>query len=342
MLLDVMDMGGGLVLLRAACLAAVVCCAGGGAFAQSGMPNFPTNLRSSGETHLPLSSNFMADGQSQCDSRGNIYLRPIYSRVNDSSGVVRIDPTNGTTTGYPFPKDFGPSRAIFGFSVTRSGKVWALVEQEDETYIAARWNENGEVDARVVLRPPLHMFALTFAVADDGIILVGGIFSEQAEKKLQGQEFLAVFDQTGNVRNVVEAKELETHDISSGVLGEFDMGATAATDGNFYVLQHGRVLVVSEWGALVRQIKFDSIVDNTARAIRYGDGLLSLELDNVDKQHQVHPQWLVLYAGTGDVYGWYRLAEDLKGLPECFLGRAGYSFMASEDKKMKILNVPLR
>jgi hypothetical protein len=29
-------------------------------------------------------------------------------------------------------------------------------------------------------------------------------------------------------------------------------------------------------------------------------------------------------------------------LPECFLGRAGYSFMASEDKKMKILNVPLR
>lgn len=328
--------------IRFVCAVTLVCCAGGAAFAQSGMPNFPTILRASGERVLPLSSHFMSAGATQCDADGNLYVRPEFGSFDNSSSVVRINVAKGTTVGYPLPKELGPSRAFIDFSVTQSGKVWALVQQEDESYVVARWDENGAIDARVALHPPAHMFAERLSVADDGIILVGGVYTESASKELQGQEFLAVFDQTGNLRRSIERKDLDEHDISSGIYGGWDSGATAATDGNFYVIQRGRILVVSEWGTVVKQMKFDAIVETTAHDIRYGDGLLSLELDRTDKNHAVHFEFLIFYAATGEVYSWNRLADETKGLPACFLGRSGYSLLNGIGGQVKIVNVPLR
>jgi hypothetical protein len=92
----------------------------------------------------------------------------------------------------------------------------------------------------------------------------------------------------------------------------------------------------------VKQLKIDALPDATAHDIRYGDGLLSIEMDRVDKDHAVHFELVVLNAGTGDVYSWYRMADETKGLPACFFGRAGYSLLNGIGGQVKIVKVPLR
>jgi hypothetical protein len=327
---------------RFVCTAALICCGGGDAWAQSGMPDLPTILHASTEHALALSSHFMSDGATQCDADGNLYVRPVFGSFENSGAVVRIDIMKSLTTGYPLPKDLGGGRTFFGFSVTRSGKVWVLVQPDADDTIAATWDASGNPDAQVNLKAPANMLPQTFSVADDGIILVGGVYTESAAKELQGQGFLAVFDQTGNLRRSIEGKDLDSHDVSNGYYGTWDSGATAATDGNFYVIQHGRILVVSEWGTIVKQLKIDALPDATAHDIRYGDGLLSIEMDRVDKDHAVHFELVVLNAGTGDVYSWYRMADETKGLPACFFGRAGYSLLNGIGGQVKIVKVPLR
>jgi hypothetical protein len=313
------------------------------AFAQENAPSQATELRL-GKSWVLDTRAFTAVSPAECDSDGNAYFRPLIRTLNESSTIVRVDTSKGNTKNYVLPSEINKDRALMDYNVTRSGKVWALLEMRSGGYEILGWGEDGQVDAHIPLRMPGQLFMSWFRVAEDGVILVAGYYPDTVAKDLRGQMYLAVIDKNGTLRKALPSRDLDRVDVSHDAVGPVEMRIAAGQDGNFYVLGHNRILVISEWGNLVRELKFDSPEkDLIAQDLRYGDGLLSIQLDRVDQDHSTYQQFLVLYAATGDVYAWYKLSEEVvKSNPACFLGRAGYLAVAGEHGNMKMLSIPLR
>jgi hypothetical protein len=308
-----------------------------------GQRPLPTELRVSGSRVLSVST-FATFDRAQCDAGGNLYYRPVAGSLNDSNTVVRIDAHGETTTTYSLPSELNGKAPLMNFNVTRSGRVWFLNQLPSIEYVVLGLGADGKVDSRIPLNTPDKMFPTAFRVADDGIILVAGYYVETASKKLQGKPYLALFDRDGNVRKTLGSPDLDTIDLAAAAKGPTDAGIASGSDGNFYVVQRDRILVISEWGNVIGHLTFVKPEEGLiAQRLLYGDGFLSLELDAIGQDHAVHPEFLVLYSATGATYAWYKLSEELvKSNPACFYGRSGYVFTTAEHHKFKLLAVPLR
>src|ERR1700722_791361 len=306
-------------------------------------PPQSTELRVSGSRVLSVST-FAAFDRAQCDAGGNLYYRPVAGNLNDSNTVVRIDTHTETTMTYGLPSELNGKAPLMDFSVTPSGRVWFLNQLPSIEYIVLGLGADGTVGSRIPLLTPDKMFPTAFKVADDGIILVAGYYVESAPKKLQGMPYLALFDQDGNLRKTLGSPDLDTIDLAAAAKGPTDAGIASGSDGNFYIVQCDRILVISEWGSVIGHLTFVKPEEGLiAQRLLYGDGFLSLELDAIGQDRAVHPEFLVLYSATGATYAWYKPSEDLvKSNPACFYGRSGYLFTAADHRKFKLLSVPLR
>lgn len=197
--------------------------------AQSRYESQPTELRSSSEHPLPL-GDFTYSGAAQCDADGNLYYRPDadLKDYRNTNGLLRIDPIKGTTTTFILPPDLRHEDSFISHSVTRSGRVWVLLQQGAGDYLAVNWNSDGNIEHRIKLAVPSQVFANWFVVADDGIFLLGGLYpDDDPRQELRGQPFFGVFDQNGNVRNTIPAKSLDKISSSNGVLAMTDIAAAS-------------------------------------------------------------------------------------------------------------------
>jgi len=305
----------------------------------------PTELRSAGSISLSVPP-FVSFGRPQCDGDGDLYFRPIpgSGRYRDSDTVVRINPKSEWPTLYNLPSEVAAEVAPIEAAVTHSGQVWLLAQElKTNLYLVVGFNSDGSMASRFALKTPLSLLAKWFSVADDGVILISGYYPDFAPRELQGESYLALFDQSGSLRKALSAKDLDAVDLDAASKGPVAGGVAAGNDGNFYVLQRNKILVVSEWGDIVRRESYQSPTsDGIPAGLSFADGLLSLEFDRIDKG-SVHHDFLVLYSATGAIFSWNRPSAELaRSIPLCFTGRGGYLFETVDKGKIDLLTVPLR
>jgi hypothetical protein len=304
----------------------------------------PTELRLADSHQLTMPS-FMSFGPEQCDSDGNLYFRPVAASgiFNDSTTLLRLNPKTELPTLYDLPSDLVGKMAPIDYNVTHSGHVWLLVQVfGSNEYVVLGFDSNGKVRSRIPIGAPSKIHLEWFNVADDDIILLAGYYGDLAPKEMQGRPFLALFDQNGNVRKTLASDELNAVDLDAASKGPVEGGVASGSDGNFYVLQRGEILVISEWGQIVRRMKFVLPEQGMqGERIELADGFVSIHFVRLDKNNRtVRSDFLVLYSATGAPYALYTRSEELeKSLPICYLGRSGYLFQASDHGRVKLLTV---
>jgi hypothetical protein len=228
--------------------------------------------------------------------------------------------------------------------VTASGHVWLLDQTEGGGYVVFGFDSTGRMSSRIPLDTPSGMFENWFKVADDGIILVAGYYADVAPKETQGKPYLALFDQNGTVRKTLGSDDLDRVDLTAASKGPVEGDVASGPDGNFYILQRNDILVISEWGDIVRRVKFVRPENDVlAQRLELADGFLSLSFDKIDKDRSVHTEFLVLHSANGAAFALYKPSAELaKSIPRCFRGRAGYLFSAGQNGRIKLLSASLR
>jgi len=85
-----------------------------------------------------------------------------------------------------------------------------------------------------------------------------------------------------------------------------------------YVLSSDKVTVMSETGGIVRRLRFrKSDPETTAVRLNVSDGLLSIVLAKTGKDQVQIRKYLVMYAVTGEKFGYYEPSEELGNTDVC-------------------------
>lgn len=312
--------------------------------AVAGVPLQPTTLLVS-STHKLNVPAFSSYDHPKCDQDENIYYRPVLMRTAYSTSVLmRLEISTETPTLYQPPSELAGQAAFMEFAVTPSGRVWFLDQMKDGTYTIYGFNDSGDMDSQIPLKLPKDFSADRFEVAEDGVSLVGGFFTEEAGKDLSGRQFLTIVDKNGRARKTIDTSRFTRLDLSSLGLAAAGNPVVSGPDGNFYYLEEGKILVISEWGDLVREMSFQPPEDSTAANMELSDGLLSIEFDKKlpGDDNRLQPRFLVLQSATGAPFAFYAPPEEIGTSDLCFTRTSGYLFQKIEDGKLTLLSAALR
>lgn len=306
----------------------------------------PTILVASSSQDLDA-PRFSAMGPPQCSDKGEIFFHvPLSSNSFSDNSVMEISPKSSDPVMFRLANDLKSTNAFVLFSVTPSGGVWFLdwyVEdpaKEGAPYVFG-FDTEGEMTSREKLDVPEHLSADDFAVSLSGVIFLAAHFNANAPQSLRGKRFQALFERSGRLRTEIKSADSDDVDlkqVQSGNGGRIALG----TDGNFYFLRPDKIIVISQSAEIIRSIPFQKPgPDMSAATLRLSAGLASIEFHKVEESGRIHSEFLVLDADTGDTYGLY-LPPDAVGASLCFSRNAGFTFLAKEGKKNKLVIAAMR
>ncbi|MGB8592804.1 MAG: hypothetical protein WA755_12905 [Candidatus Acidiferrales bacterium] len=124
-----------------------------------------------------------------------------------------------------------------------------------------------------------------------------------------------------------------------------DSVGASGPDGNFYFPRGNEILVISEFGDLVRRIPLPrENLGETVSRIDLSGGLLSLEFFVPMKDHPERSQshYLVLEAATGEPFGVYEAGDDVGDAMACFSARNGYQYLLFDNGMIKLTTARLK
>jgi hypothetical protein len=303
----------------------------------------PTVLRASSSRTLGVPD--VASSGIKCDGNGHVFYRitPPNFSMNDSM-VMGLDIKSETPTLYEQPAEYAGKVALIDFSVTPAGRVWYLDEMRDGGHAAVGFDSDGKATTHTHLDTPKNLLVTRFAVSDDGSILIGGFFTKDAPSELVGKNYLAFFGRSGALAKDA-GPDLPNQDLEAFSKGAYvSQPVKVGIDGNFYVLNNGVILVMSEGGEIIRRIKFQGPSGNGhVHNMALSADLLSIEYLVPDSDTQrLRPEFLVLDNTSGAVYSLYRSSEELGNICLCFSRRDGYLFSRVEKGKIRLITAPLR
>jgi len=300
-------------------------------------------ISSSKKLNVPLFSTW---DRVESDSHGDLYFRPVASNNNyGTSEIIKLNISSEAPTVYQIPSELGEASALVSFSVTASGNVWFLNEMKKTgSFVVLGFDSSGQMTSQTNLDVPKRLMANRFLVAEDGIILVGGFFGQDAAKELQGKGYLSVFDKAGTVRKDLGKDWLKDVGLTTVSTKMIENGATTGQDGNFYFLEGNDIIVISEWGEVVRHIKIQRPPKaSDALGMDFSEGLLSIQFYEKDADGLLRSTFVVIESSTGEPYGVYTPSEELGEAVVGFSRRNGYLFShPTPDGKILLLYAQLR
>jgi hypothetical protein len=290
---------------------------------------------------------FTAMGSPLCDERGGVFFHvPLVSNSFTDSSVIRLSAGSSDPVLFQLPKELASKNVFTYFSVTPSGKVFFLdTNVEDPTregpqYVFA-FDSNGDMNGQEKLDVPDHVTADDFAVSATGAIFFSGHFSSDAPDSIRGRHYQAIFEKTGKLR--VEIHSVDSKAVDLSAIGS-DNGGTVAVgiDGNYYLLRPDRLVVISENGEVLRNIRVPRPAkDESATTLRLSGGLAAIEFQKADDKGRIDSEFLVLDLDTGDAVGLYSQPAGF-GYFLCFSRTVGFTFKAREGNKVKLITAGMR
>ena len=281
-------------------------------------------------------------GAVQSDKDGNLYFHvdagsyrePVILKLARGSG----DPTLYTVA------DEDQKNIVFGeFSVTPFGQVVLLGQGTDGKTYAIRFSSKGAPTTKTALAFPEHMSIGNFIAFESGSLLVSAFYLPDAPAALRGKSFLALFDESGQIRKRFD-QELAPVDLSSVSQHLYEGGATVGPDGNLYLLTPDKIVVMSESGEIVRRMKYQKPEGGAASQIAVSHNLVSIWLLKEGPKNQISSEYLVLDLFTGKPFGFYVPGNEFGpfAIAISFSNQEGFTFFDTENGHVKLLSAPLR
>lgn len=275
-------------------------------------------------------------GEAACDGKGNLYFHADSGTPNEVS-IFRLFDDGEKGALVQLPAEFVPKFIMTAFTVSPSGTLYVLVQSvEDHSYSVFAFNSDGKITSRTRLETPANLTTFDFAVFDDQVVLVKGYFNSNAEKYIQGKNYVALFENSGSLRRRL-LSDMGTVNLStessSLPAGEVVLG----DDGYAYILRERDILVMSETGEILRTIRFDPPTQEAvASRINVSQGTLSIAFTTTLKNHQVIRSFLIIRPdGTQRMY---EAGPDL-GNDVCYTNTDGIIFLKVDSKKSTLIRI---
>ncbi|MGB9402930.1 MAG: hypothetical protein WCA98_05285 [Candidatus Acidiferrales bacterium] len=311
-------------------------------------PTKVLDLTSSQSLPIPFSRIL---GECQCDDSGSIYFifLPDKNAIRIIGAVKKISPDPLSQTLFAIPADLASGDAktketFAAFRVTPSGKLWFL-DRSPSGYFLVGFNDDGTVSSHTRLEVSDFVWAREFLISNSGTVLLPGYYTKNASANVRGKRFFALFAKSGRLRADLANEAGSDVDLKSVNVTESDSVGAAGPDGNFYFPRGNEILVISEFGDMVRRIPLprENLGEIVSR-IDLSGGLLSLEFLVPMKDHpeRLRPHYLVLEAATGEPFGVYEAGDDVGGAMACFSARNGYQYLVFDNGMIKLTTARLK
>jgi len=294
---------------------------------------------------------FQSHGDALCDADGNLYFDVWSGKPPTVVLKVAHDSSKYELYGLP-PAPAGNDTGRLRYSVTADGKLRVLGYITPTTmgklappgwaYVFTYGSEpNNPSKAQLDLPEQFHPDY--FAAFESGAILLTGYFPEQADKRLRGKIYTAVFQASGKLAAEV------TGDYGKVALATMNRklregGIASGDDGFLYVLRSDSVLVVSESGSIVRKLPLKKTdPEFAATQIYVSGGVVVVGLAKGEGLGKpVRDQFLAMNASTGERMGPYEPEPALGNNAVCFSRDEGLTFWTVKDGKDVLAVAPLR
>jgi outer membrane protein assembly factor BamB len=311
-------------------------------------PNFTPEVKAARTLAIVETATFQqAAGESTmlppaCDAKGNVYVRPYYSRKHSlRSPVYEFSPRGERKAVYSLASDSeftGQGKGGADFAIGKDGEVYQLALSEKGTYIV-QFDQNGAIKSKIRLQAgfsPYH-----FAVFDSGEFLVTGSGADDLHPHAI---YTGIFDRGGKmVKKVVFAEDEQYAQAANRGDAEFtepgntipgnyavDRGAVVrASNGNLYVVRWttpARVYAVSPAGEIMANFEVTPPIDGKKPSIVVSHGnRLAIEWEAT----QNDPRAGITVVGLdGQPYATY--SEKL-GVLACYSDQERFTFLGGTE-----------
>jgi hypothetical protein len=320
-------------------LLAVACCAF--ACAYGGTRPTPTLLQPTSGKILNVPA-FGFFGSAQADDDGNIFIhRAPCQEVN----ILEIVPSSDDTVVYKLSDEQTKQYTFYDYSVTPGGKVWALMNEIGSPELRAiEFNSQGEAKTPVRLDTPEDIEATGFLALDSNVLFVSGNYTDRAAGAQKGLPFLGIFNTSGELIKKLDHNIPAFNQVKLSGGGELREGAcTAADDGNAYFVDKDSVVSITPVGDVGKRTHFAKPAsDLNAAGLHVSHGWAAIRFHKHNSDQTVEKSLLVIDLSTGEVMGWYQGSADVGYSDVGFSPNEGFTFIANDHGKMKIVHAKLR
>ena len=286
------------------------------------------------------SPSFGVFGIAQSDADGNLYFHAATRHYTDSI-IHGVYSEKSQPVVFAVPEQSAKNMIFSSFFVTRDGSVYIMVEDNDfkaPPHVFA-FDDDGQVKSNTELEVPTGVRPNTLTVFDhSGNMLFSGYYGTTAQPELRGKGYVALVASSGKVLKVLESKI--NFDLKKIGEDPDQSSAYIAEDGNLYLLNRDEILVVHESGEVIRRlrVRMPKEKDCYATKIVVSQGVVAVWLMmNDGKDDPIAWNFETIDANTGRVIGLYYPADALGNNPVNFTRQDGFTFVDSENGKMRLL-----
>ena len=279
-------------------------------------------------------------GFAKSDNAGNMYVHPTEGFTQ--AAVLRISSSKYEPTTYTLPREMRDKYNILDFAVSPGGSVWALADSSDHTAVVVfAFDSKGETKGRIGFGLPRGVNIYTFLASDGEVFLLSGNYGDMAAKELQGQPYIGLFDQSGNLLRLLRGVS-DTVDLKE--MGSFPLesGSAVGEDGSFYLLDAKQITVLNPAGEVASRIPVSKPASDLRMAGMYvSGGLATIRLARLNKDHSVHFSYLVMDLFSKQTIGWY-VADSSIGYLVGFSRTEGFTFEHLEQGTIHLIQAQLK
>ena len=152
-------------------------------------------LEAASSRTLPVPG-FGSYGQSQCDSRGNLYYHAAGSFKR--SAILKLEHDGGQPIIFELPQDYADKTVFVAFLVTPDSHIWVLADSPEGPWIF-EIGKTGDLVSHAKLSSPKGVHPEQFLAFDDGGVVLTGYFNNDAVPELRGKRYAAQFDSSGKL-----------------------------------------------------------------------------------------------------------------------------------------------
>jgi hypothetical protein len=298
----------------------------------------PTVLHASSEKLLNVPA-FGFFGSPQSDADGDVFIHPApFQEVN----ILKVSPSSGPIA-YKLPPDRADKMSFYDFSVTPSGTVWVLANAAGSPELQAiEFDAKGEMKTPIQIQMSEQLEVNRFLVLDTGAILIAGFYTDKAPQHLRGHSLLGLFDNSGRmIRNLGD--NFSPVDLATVHNAPQQGGCVAGDDGNAYIMDADKILVISPGGEITRRVVLHKpSPEALPMGLYVSKGQAAIKLATPRADHSGDASLLVIDLATGEDLGWYVLEKDAAYGDVGFSRDEGFTFFGNEQGKIKLVKAALR
>ena len=283
-------------------------------------------------------------GLPQTDQDGDLFFHVGGTTFNEAS-IMKLSHSSSAPTVYKLPPDIKSKYSFDEFTVTPGGIVWMLANNMVPELVAVEFNANGEVRGKTLLDLDLNEVDIHgFSALDTGGVVIAGRYNNKAPLKLRSHSFLALFDGNSGkrIRELTDTFPVARGSEESTLAHQGE--TVTGDDGNIYVLDGSRMVVVRPGGEIGRRISFrkpDPAL--LTMQVRVSGGAAAVWLGMLNNQTgTVEFSFLVLDLSNGRPIGWFTAPEGFEGQAVGFSRSAGFQFLRRKEGHFEIVATELR